>query len=375
MVDTLKHALLSPSSAYRWLVCPPSARLSEGIPDEESEYAAEGSVAHRLLSVELNKRLDLGIEGVESKVAVTKSRYYNAEMQDYIDKTVNLIEEIKNSIGECHILLDKRLDISRWVPESFGTADVVIASPSTICVIDFKYGQGIRVTAEKNPQTRLYALGAWYEFNDRILFDIDVKVQMIVIQPRLDLISEEYASLGGLMVWAGIAKEKAEQAFAGVGEFNPSAETCQFCAVKATCPSRSETAITIANGEMPELLTVADVASVLPKLEVAQKWIKDVLDWVLEQAVAGVEIPGYALTYGRSNRAFSDSEAVTDALRRAKDIKKADYTEERLLSLASLEKNLGKKRFTELLGEYVVKPQGRPKLTPVSAEVAEVEDV
>lgn len=184
----MDHAKLSASGAKRWLLCHPSVRLEEEFLDETSSYAEEGTVAHAL--AELKLRLALGgLTKTQYKKQLEEfkkehSTYCNEEMEEatttYMEAVMELYAEAKSSCSDAMIMLEQRVDFSKWVPEGFGTSDVVIIADNIMHITDLKYGRGVKVSAEDNPQLKLYALGAFNEY--AMLYDIG-QVKMTIIQP------------------------------------------------------------------------------------------------------------------------------------------------------------------------------------------------
>lgn len=370
------HAVLSASGAHRWIECPPSARLEEQFPDETSPYAEEGTTAHALAEVRLMQALGAKVR-LSSRI--TKSEHYNPSMEEHVAGYVTLVIERINVHRQYTpdplIMFEQRLDFSRWVPDGFGTGDVVIVSDLGVEVIDLKYGQGVPVSAEGNPQTRLYGLGAYEAYS--ALYDID-RVFMTIVQPRLDSISTEELSVAALLEWAEeVIVPAAKLAYAGEGNFYPG-KHCRFCRAKAVCRARAEANLDLARYDFasPETLSPEEIAEILTQLERDfLTWASDVQAYALDQAVNhGVKFPGWKLVEGRSNRRYADEEAVKAVLR------DAGYTDEQILKMdlkgiTEIEKLLGKKRFAELLSEYVVKPTGKPTLVPESDKRPEISSV
>lgn len=392
------HALLGASSAHRWLTCPPSARLEEevGAPDKGSVYAEEGTIAHEYAEIELSNRV--GAINNRSKAnrlkKIKSSEFWCAEMQysigDYCDYVMETCETLEAQGNAPYVELEQRVDYSTYVPEGFGTADVVIIAGSTLHVIDLKYGKGVPVSAKDNPQLRLYALGAFLKYG--MLFDID-SVKMTINQPRLQSVSTDEISADDLLIWAqDIVKPAAELAYKGEGEFCPSEEACRWCRAKAVCRARADEAIATAmldfampaeDGTLPqcdaanppsveefssyssapEALTIDEISRLLPILPRIEAWAKDVQDWALEQARDhGVRFAGYKLVEGRSTRKITDEEGAIAALEQA-GYEDTDYLKPKALNaIGGLEKLLGKARFEEILGEFVTKPAGKPTL-------------
>lgn len=351
-----QHAILSASSAHRWLICAPSARIEEKCPDQVSVYAEEGTEAHATAEALIRKYLETGqIEKIDCDASIVA----------YVDFVVERINFAKSRTSDPIILVEQRLDYSPWVPEGFGTGDVVIISDGTLEIIDLKYGKGVPVSAENNPQIRLYALGAINLFG--YLYDIETVV-MTIVQPRLDNITTEEINAEELLKWAEeYVKPRAELAWKGEGEFK-AGDHCRFCRARHTCRARAEYNLELARYDFrkPELLADHEVAEILARAEELARWVADVQEYALDQAVNhGKKWPGYKLVEGRSVR------KITDEAKAAEKLKAAGLTEDEifkksLVGITTLEKKLGKKRFNELLGDLVEKPPGKPTLAPES---------
>lgn len=355
-----KHALLSASSSHRWLACPPSARLCENYEDKGSEYAQEGTDAHSLCEHKL--KLALGMETADPTEHLS---FYNEEMEqcacDYAAYVMELVSEAKKTCKDPVVLIEQRLDFSRFVAEGFGTGDCVIIADGTLYIVDYKHGKGVEVSAEANPQMMLYALGALELFDG--IYDIDT-VRMAIFQPRRENVSVCVMAKDDLLQWAyNDLVYKAKLAYAGEGEFQ-AGEHCRFCKAKAVCRKRAEYNLELAkyDFEMPATLEEAEIAAILEKADELAAWAADVKEYALRQALSGTEYPGYKVVEGRSNRKYTDEDAVADT------VKKAGYDpyEPKLLGITAMEKLLGKKQFSKLLSGLVVKPQGKPALVPES---------
>ncbi|MTI95409.1 MAG: DUF2800 domain-containing protein [Firmicutes bacterium] len=368
----MKHALLSASGSARWLACPPSAKLEEQFPDAQSEYAAEGTFAHELAELLLSRAVANTTKPSVYKtklLALQKHEFYSQEMQDYIQQYVDQVSEIfmaaKVRCCDTVALLEQRLDYSNWVPDGFGTGDVVIIADNTVEIIDLKYGKGVPVSAENNSQMRLYGLGAYAAYS--ILYDIQT-VRMTIIQPRLDNISTEELSVDKLLAWAtDYVAPKAKLAASGKGEF-VAGDHCRFCKAKATCRARVKANLELAKHEFrkPPLLDVPEIAEILTQAEQLQKWASDIQAYALEQAEKhGVKFPGYKLVEGRSNRKYADEAAVATKLS-AEGYTEDQIFQKKLLGITAMEKLLGKKEFGLQLGDLVIKPPGKPTLVPES---------
>lgn len=365
------HALLSASQAERWLNCPPSARLQEGIPDKPSEYAAEGTAAHELAeaSIKLSVVPNLPEEEFEAaerqRKRIKAGKYYNAEMEQaissYVDYVCDRYFQARIRSQDTVIMVEQKLDFSEWVPEGFGTGDVVIISDGVLEIIDLKYGKGVPVKAEGNPQMRLYALGAWAAYN--WLYDIQ-EVQMTIVQPRLDSINTASMTIEELLEWGEKVKPIAQLAWEGKGEFKAGSH-CRWCKVKATCRARAEEAMKALQYEFqdPALLSDEEIGSILFIADQLRAWAKDVEEYAMERALQGARIPQWKLVEGKSNRMITDPEALIDRLVKA-GYKKEQITETKLVGLSKLEKIVPKKQLAELAGELIVKPPGKPVLVP-----------
>lgn len=355
-----QHALLSASSAHRWTNCAPSARLEQNFDDKETEAAAEGTAAHALCEHKLRRMLKM-----RSKKPL--SQYDSDEMDGYTDDYVQFVREAiaetKQYCKDPMVLIEQRLDFSCYVPEGFGTGDCLIVADKLLHIIDFKYGQGIVVESENNPQMMLYALGALRLFDH--IYDIDT-VSMTIFQPRRENISTWTITVDELMEWAeNTLKPKAELAFSGEGEYAVGT-WCTFCKAAVKCRARAEAKLELAKYEfkLPPLLSDEEIEDILLKLDDLQKWAKDIFAYAQDAAINhGKQWCGYKLVAARSNRKYTDENAVAQAAIKAgyKDIYKKS-----LITITEMEKLMGKKTFAEVLGGLVVKPQGKPTLVPAS---------
>jgi hypothetical protein len=366
-----KHALLSASGAQRWLSCPPSARLEEAVEEQSSEYAREGSFAHELAELYLAQELGL-IKKSEFNKRLKELRqnpFYSEELDAYVkiylDFAIEKINEARARTRDAVVLLEMKLDYSTWVPEGFGTGDLVLVTDDVLEVIDFKFGRGIQIGAEDNPQMRLYALGALSQFG--CLYEVDT-VRMTIVQPRLDSISTDEMAVEELVDWGEkMVKPIADLAFKGEGEFKAGGH-CRFCRVRATCRARAEMNMKLAcyDFKEPPLLTDEEIVEVLDAADEYMKWISDLQGYALDQAVNnGKKWPGYKLVEGRSYRRYKDQGKVAEALIAA-GYKEDEIYEKVLLGITKMEKAVGKKQFNELLAGLIEKPPGKVKLAPES---------
>lgn len=355
-----KHALLSASSSHRWLNCPPSARLCESYTDKGSDFAAEGTAAHTLCEYKLKVAL-----GIRAKDPTADLTYYNDEMEDcangYADYILEQLEAAKQTCADPVVLIEQRVDFSRWVENGFGTADCIIIADGTMTICDYKHGQGVLVESVGNPQMKLYVLGALEIFDG--IYDIDT-VSMTIYQPRRDNISTYTVFKESLYQWAEeVLKPAAELAYAGNGEYS-CGEWCQFCKAKHECRTRAERNLELAQYEfkLPPLLEDDEVENILSKIDALISWASDIKDYALQAAVSGKQWQGWKLVEGRSNRKYTDETAVAEAVSAAG----FDPYEYKVLGVTAMTSLLGKKRFEEVLSVYIEKPQGKPTLVPES---------
>lgn len=352
----VKHAVLSASSSERWLNCPPSARLCEAYEDKGSDYAAEGTDAHALCEFRLKQAL-----GIPADDPIENLSWYNEEMEDcaagYAAYVSELLETAKQTCADPVVMIEQRVDFSRWVKEGFGTADCIVIADGVLNICDYKNGQGCLVLADRNPQMMLYALGALEIFDG--IYDIDT-VRMTIYQPRKSNISVYEMDKADLYEWANSElTQKAQLAYEGQGSFS-CGEWCRFCKAKAECRERAEANLALAryDFEEPPLLTNEEIAGILDKVDALTAWATDVKEYALQQAVSGTAFPGWKLVEGRSNRKYTSEAAVAAAVEGAG----FDPYEKKLLGITAMQKLLGKSRFEELLAPYIEKPQGRPTL-------------
>lgn len=349
------HALLSASSAYRWKECTPSARLEDTFEEVTSIYAEEGTKAHELAELILKDELPQKLTADEIRIV--------DDLKPYIDFVKDLMVALENEYNHVHMFLEQRVSFETWVPEGFGTSDIVLIYGDTIQVIDLKFGMGKMVSAVDNPQMRLYALGAYEKYKD--IYDFK-NVATTIHQPRLDHVSTEDLSIEELLNWAEELKPKALEAFNGTGEFVPGSH-CDFCKANATCKARSEENLQIAKFEFAEVDTITNeaVGKILTQSADFISWIKDVEKYALKELLEGREIPGFKLVEGRSVRRIYDADKLVEILSK-EGIEEALLFERKLLGITALEKIVGKKKFTELTTDVVVKPDGKPTLVPES---------
>ena len=362
-----QHALLSASGAERWMNCTPSARLEEKLPERESAYASEGSLAHAIAELKLRKHFLEPMGPKKFKTAMDKlmaDPLYNPEMQKHTDDYLDYIKGIAHSFSsKPYIGVEVKLDLSHIIPEGFGTSDCIIICGNEMHVIDFKYGQGVPVNAEESPQIRIYALGAIENY--RMFYDIQT-VHMHIFQPRRDnATSEAVMSKDELVSWGETeVRPKAQKAFNGEGEYCPG-DWCRFCRANALCRARSDTmtALEAFGKALPPLLSDEEIGRILQKAQELKAWVSDLEEYALSKLLEGGEIPGWKAVEGRSVRQFEDIDKAFEILK-ANGIDEALLYERKPITLSAVEKLLGKKRFAELLDPLVVKPPGKPTLVP-----------
>ena len=356
----LSHSALSASSSARWLACPPSAKLNAKAEDTGSDFAREGTCAHELCEYKVRKLLGEDVQNPTENL-----NFYDAEMEGCSDEYASYIGEriaaAKQKCSDSIVLVEQRLDFSEYVPNGFGTGDCVIVADDRLFIVDFKYGQGVEVKAENNPQMMLYALGALGLFDS--LYDI-ANISMSIFQPRLNNVSEWQISKAELLDWAeNTLKPIAELAAKGEGEFK-AGEHCRFCKVKATCRKRAEYNLELAKYDfaVPDTLEPIEIAAILSKAEELSAWAADVKEYALEQALRGVTFDGFKVVEGRSVRKYKDETAVAETVSNAG----FDPFEKSVLGITTMTKLLGKAKLEELLGGLIVKPKGKPTLVPIS---------
>lgn len=353
-----KHAILAASASHRWLACPPSARLCAELPDKASSYALQGTDAHELAAYKVLRAI-----GEDVKDPTENLTFFDMEMDNCTDAYRDFVMEQFQDAQECCkdpvLLVEQRLDFSEWVPEGFGTGDAVIVADDVLHVIDLKYGLGVMVDAEWNPQLLCYGLGALALFDG--IYDIRT-IRLSIFQPRRDNVSTFDISKEALLTWAkDTLAPTAKLAYDGAGEFH-AGDHCQFCKLKATCRKRAEYNLEMAryDFEMPAQLSEMEIALILPKIDELISWGNDVKEYALHQALAGKQYPGFKLVAGRSVTKYTDEAAVAAAVTNAG----YDPYEKKLLGITAMKSLLGKKQFDAVLGNLTYKPQGKPTLVP-----------
>ncbi len=359
------HAFLSPSASHRWLNCPPSAKLCAEVPDASSPYAPQGTDAHSLCAYLVEKAL-----GRDTRDPTGTLKYYDAEMQEcaegYASFVMEEYERAKQTCPDTAVLIEQKVDFSPWVKGGTGTADCILLADGMAEVIDYKHGLGIMVSAESeefggNPQLMCYCLGVLEMFDG--IYNIDT-IKMSIYQPRRENVSTYTMSKADLLQWAnGTLAPAALLAQEGKGEFQ-AGNHCQFCKVKAACRKRAEYNLELAryDFEMPATLEEHEIDAILLKADQLISWASDVKEYALNQALQGTDYSHFKVVEGRSNRKYTDEDDV------AKTVMAAGYDpyEKSILGITAMSKLLGKKKFNELLGSLICKPQGKPTLVSKS---------
>lgn len=360
------HALLSASSSHRWLNCPPSARLSENYEDKSSDFAAEGTDAHELCEYKLKKAL-----GQRAKNPTENLTWYNEEMEEcasgYAEYVMELIAQAKKNCADPVVLIEQRLDYSKYVTDGFGTGDCLIIADGTLNIVDYKHGKGVEVSALDNSQMKLYALGALGIFDS--IYDIE-NITMTIYQPRIANISTCSIPRDKLIDWAeNVLKPTAELAFNGKGEFR-CGDWCRFCKARAQCRERANANLELAKYDFiePSLLSDDEVEEILDKIDRLVSWANDIKEYALKAALNGKQWKNRKLVEGRSIRKYTDEAMAALA------VKNAGYEpyEKKLLGITEMQKMLGKEQFNKILGDFVEKPKGKPTLVPMSDKRKEI---
>ena len=396
------HALLSASSSKQWLNCPPSARLQEQFPNESSVYAEEGTFAHSVCEYKVKKYLHERVKRPQSE------EFYSEELEQstdaYYEFVVSIIEEMKRAGCEPLVMVEERVDYSHIAPSGFGTADMVIIGHDAdgrgiLHICDYKNGKGVFVDYNHNTQMMLYAVGALNAYG--YIYPIEI-VRMSIIQPRLENIGTCEMTADELIEWGESIKDTAKMAYEGKGE-QKAGDWCRFCRAKPVCKACRDEALSLCREEFldldagafsedaraspgeeseddmnapyrpdtsvptfkqPGLISISELAEVLPTLNRISSWIESVFAFLSSEAINhAVPIPGYKVVEGRSKRVFTDTKAVVDT---AIQNGYTDLYKQQLITLTEFEKMMGKKRFAELLGDYVAKPPGKLALVPES---------
>lgn len=351
------HAILSASSSARWLACPPSARINAELPETTSIYAEEGTMAHALAEKTLKGYLAGGSADVQSDNEEMKEA-----VQRYVDVCIEKINAAKAASPDAVVHVEFRLDFSTYVPDGFGTGDMVIVSDKSLEICDLKYGKGVPVSAEGNTQMRLYALGAVEEFGMLYAFDT---VHMTIIQPRLDSVSTDTLSTGKLLDWGRSIIPVAKEAYDGKGGFQ-AGDHCRFCKFRPRCKALAAYMTEKTSLRKKQTLTDLETVSILRAAKDIKRWLTDLEDYALGKALDGYDWPGMKLVEGRSKRVITDPDAAAAALIDKGFDADAVYKPRELQTLTALEKLVGKKSLAEALSGLIEKPDGKPTLVELS---------
>lgn len=363
------HAILSASGAHRWMNCTPSARLELEFSDTSSEAAKEGTLAHEICEAKVLNYFypgKLTKRQLNAKLKKFKEHeLWQSEMDGHTNAYLDYIkaEALKFEVSPS-VNIEVRLDLTKYIPEGYGTADCVLIGSNKLEVIDFKYGKGVPVSAENNQQLLLYALGAYEKYKMICKFET---VKVAIVQPRIaDEASEFEMSVTDLLRFGEEVKAKAALAFEGKGEYNPSESTCRFCRARATCRARANKNVELAFAcvKPPDTLSFEEVGEYLHKgLDIAA-WLKDLQEYALQSCLSGFEVPGWKAVEGKSTRAWSNQIAAFTELKRA-GLEDKDLYEYKPLTLAQIEKAFGKD-VLQSAAAYIVKPPGKPTLVEES---------
>lgn len=360
------HALLSASGAHRWMNCTPSAVLESQFPDTTSEAAKEGTLAHEMAEAKLQHLFNTQ-DYRKAKLTrilnkIKKDELYQSEMDGCTDDYVAYVREAAMEFEKSpYIAIEKRLDLTAYIPDGFGTADCVMIGERTLHIIDLKYGKGVPVSAENNEQLMIYALGALEAY--KMLFAID-KVKVSIVQPRIDNTNSSEFTVEGLMRFGDKVKHYADLAIKGGGEQTPG-DWCRFCRARQQCRARADKNIELAFevSKKPPLITNEEVGEYLRKGEDVAKWLSELQDYALAECLAGREVDGYKAVEGRGSRTWTDMDAAFEAIIE-EGTNEAMLYERKPLTLAQVEKLMGKAHFEDVAGEYVIKNPGKPTLVP-----------
>ncbi len=366
------HALLSASGAHRWMLCTPSAKLEEQFPDTRSDHAGEGTLAHELAELKVRNYFnpgDISKRKLNAQIKKMKeNRLWQDEMIAHTDTYIDYIRDVSIRLpAQPSHRVEARLDLGKYIPEGFGTADLILLQGEDLFVIDFKYGKGVPVSAEENPQLMIYALGAYEAYH--MLYPIK-QIHLAIVQPRLDSVSEWQCPLSELLEFGEYVQERAKLAFDGKGEFSPGEKQCRFCRARGKCRARAEENARLAfspdKGKLPPLITNDEVGRYLLQGEDVAKWLSDLKEYALKECLSGRTVPGWKAVEGRGTRDWTDMDRAFEVLLKSGITEEAMIWEKKPLTLAQIEKLVGKKDFNDTVGEFIVKKPGKPALVKES---------
>lgn len=363
------HALLSASGSHRWLNCTPSAKMEEGFADTTSEAAKEGTLAHEIAELKLIKHFRVDMmpkRQITSKInALKKSELYQPEMDGHTDKYVDYIKSVSLKYDNSPtVIIEARLDLSSYIKGGFGTADCILIGGGTLQVVDLKYGKGVPVSAERNPQLMIYALGALERYS--LIYDIQ-HIVLSIVQPRLsDSASEYELSAEELREFGEYVRERASLAYDGKGEFSPDEHTCRFCKAKAVCKARADKNTELWFKGVPDvkILSNEEIGEYLKKGKDVAAWVSDLKDYALNECLAGRSINGWKAVEGRSTRKWSNEDLALNTLI-ATGVDSSLLYETKPLTLAKIEKLVSTKEMAAV-ADYIIKPPGSPTLVEES---------
>lgn len=373
-----KHALLSASSASRWLTCTAAPRFEEGLPESTSTYAEEGRLAHAIAELKVLKKFTVmtGRTYTTRLNKLKKDALYDQEMDKTTDLYLeHLTEQAMLYDSSPTVVAEVKVDFGEYAPEGFGTCDCVMIGGDTLSITDYKHGKGVPVSAVGNPQMRLYALGALKRYAP-VFGDTIKQVRMTIDQPRLDSYTSDLITVEELRAWGESIKPIAQKAFSGLGEFVPG-EHCRFCRGKAQCRARANVNTALEDfkdcvlpgkpvlDDLAHILTDAEIGDLLIRGQQLVQWYKDLEEYATKALLDGRPIEGWKLVAGRSNRTFTDQDAAIKAVIAA-GYDEALVYDRKPKTLSELEKLMGKAEFAEKIGSYVVKPLGKPTLAPAT---------
>lgn len=365
------HAKLSSSASKRWLGCPGSVKLSEHYPNGSSIYADEGTIAHGMAEGMISKD-----DKLVQKYEVEAAKFYGEHpelngtflemkmiLQPYVDYVFEEYAAQVHEDGAAQLMTEERVDLTEYIPGGFGTSDVVILRQGRLHIIDLKYGKGVSVSAEDNPQLKLYALGTLARFD--MLYDIE-DVVMTIYQPRLDNVCTDTIKAKDLYAWGEeVIKPGAQLALSEDAPVH-AGDWCQFCPARYDCKERARDAMELQKYLGQMVLSPEEIAEILGKIDRLTKFAEDIKDSALTKALDGEEIPGWKVVEGRSIRKYVGSEEEIVRQCEGAGYDQALLYERKLLTITNMEKLMGKKQFAEVLGAYVEKPEGKPTLAPES---------
>ena len=365
------HAKLSSSASKRWLGCPGSVKLSEHYPNGSSIYADEGTIAHGVAEGMISKD-----DKLVQKYEVEAAKFYGEHpelngtflemkmiLQPYVDYVFEEYAEQVHEDEAAQLMTEERVDLTEYIPGGFGTSDVVILRQGRLHIIDLKYGKGVSVSAEDNPQLKLYALGTLARFD--MLYDIE-DVVMTIYQPRLDNVSTDTIKAKDLYAWGEeVIKPGAQLALSEDAPVH-AGDWCQFCPARYDCKERARDAMELQKYLGQMVLSPEEISEILGKIDRLTKFAEDIKESALTKALDGEEIPGWKVVEGRSIRKYVGSEEEIVRQCEGAGYDQALLYERKLLTITNMEKLMGKKQFAEVLGAYVEKPEGKPTLAPES---------